>query len=992
MNKWQDYFIKYLNCYVRSLTEGKDEYFLSFCDVEEELLDGLDTSSLSEYCVIIVNNKDYSQAVRMRNTVEVSKIVLLSGEGIKQIDSLKDFNEYPIMAENREVLWKCLLRTFDLVRFSDGAKTFLSAVLDYSEIALSTLIKYLDKSVVTFKLRKTVSVTSQKKRDEKASPRRILSPEKMNVNLPVLGMWRSNQSGYLKKGETGRILRASRYNVVESRLTKAVMNGMLAGLGIEKPVTEGLASGRIENIFEKVDYEDVKDFLKIPSKGTPSSDTRPADTEEIFYENSYQYQLLTDSGKAVADIEADWIADKEQEDSDEEQQWKNYHCTEEELKRFEEQYTQLKKEVCEMNLEEALIQEIGRRLQNLQKLFVDSWAAVTQATPVCLDRFCESASGYTQEYLELLAFILGDVRVRSAIVGTDISQMLQGLFCQVEGATVEMPFYHPVCVLYHMCVRKMYQYAVGQQEKDGRDMIKDQTWLAMIERAGRQFPIEYMAVNGKTYALDHATVWQKGKVVFTDQSLGTVYSSLDFRTISSQLLEYMERHPFLTYIRITVMDISDLSGLVQLVNRIRHISQTEESNINIGKVEFLILSAREEELKKEMAQLWDGIGTEEIIRFRFDRNGYWNGKQYNMKQIIEESDIIVIADNSMLYREPRTEIYQNNGFKNRLQDIHAEKQAERYFGQPSLDVAVIWDTLQYIAQNRGEGYRIWKNREIDNGLLAEINRTVSDCPDKAIILLSSNEHILSEIFRTRYIHAHQGGYNSRSITIIEYEKDNQRKLLPDHGEAKVTYSLKDFYETTLGLEKIQEKVSDSLEDIRLEFGYQDGKFYCNCAVVTKYSDEPDREWEKQCMEWLQWQFTTLISKDNVLGIYYRDALMNCLLEQAPNLPSVLLIERLFREDFRQIIGDITRLFMMDKKQRDKSRTNCVREKDCMEALKLHEIMLFAGSKAGIDEEAVSQFKDRYETELLQRLLSCDEKYGLLPSGERDKLLKIQERI
>ena len=49
MSKWQEEFVKYVDCYVRLLTEGKEEFFLSLCDVEEELLEGLDTSGLTEY-------------------------------------------------------------------------------------------------------------------------------------------------------------------------------------------------------------------------------------------------------------------------------------------------------------------------------------------------------------------------------------------------------------------------------------------------------------------------------------------------------------------------------------------------------------------------------------------------------------------------------------------------------------------------------------------------------------------------------------------------------------------------------------------------------------------------------------------------------------------------------------------------------------------------------------------------------------------------------
>ncbi|MCM1214225.1 MAG: hypothetical protein NC331_01875 [Lachnospiraceae bacterium] len=993
MSKWQEYFVIYLETYVKAVGGDREEFFLSFCDVEEEFLKGLDTSDLTEYCVIVVNDRDYSEAVRMRNAPDVPKIVLLSGEGIKQIDSLKDFNEYPIMAENREVLWNCLKKALSLTAgFHNDAKAFLSVILDHSEVALSTLMKYLDSSVkTTIKPQKVPSGPLQKKQGQNAGiSRRVLLPEKLNENLSMLGIWKSRKTSYLYKGEINRILRASKYNVVESRLIKAVMNGKMAGKPFEKSITDGLASGDIEKIFKNVYYDDIKDFLKAPARNASPGETRPTDIEDIVYENSYQCYLLEDSGKTVAEIEAEWMADREQEDSDEEQEWKKYQLNQEDLDYAKEQFLQLKNAVWEMGSEEPVIQETGHKIHSLQLLFEESWEAVSQATPICLDKFCSGAAAYTQKYLELLAFVLNNSKMRSAVAGTGVTQRLQMLFCRTDGATVKMPFYHPVCVFYYMCVREMYRFAVKQQKKNGKHVLKDQIWHAMIQKAGMQFPIEYMTVDGKIYALDHAEVWQSGNILFENQDFGAVYSSLDFRTINRQILEYLERHPFLTHIRIAVMDISSLTGLVQLVNKILQFSQ--QAYCNIGKVEFLILSAREDELKKELSALWDSIGTGETVRFRFGRNGYWNGRQYEMGKIMGESDITIVADNSMLYLEPRKAAYYNNGLKNRLSKIELETQVERYFTQQSIDIAVLWDSMQNIAENREEGYRIWKNREIDNGLLSDINGLVSNCPGKAVILLSSNEHILSEIFRTQYIHAHQGGYNSRNITIIEFENDNQRKRLSDKGEPQVSYSVRDFYDTVLGLEDVTGFFSDFLEDIYLEFGYREGVFYCECQMMETDGDDSDGEWKMQCFDWVQWQMKSLISRENVLGIYFRNAILTYLLERVENVSSVLLLERLSVEDFRPVIEDMTVAYVREKAPRARIRAGDYAEKDCMEALKMHEIIKFARNKASIDEQTTSQFKERYETKLLKHLIKCNEMYGLLTGKDRDKLQKIQERI
>ncbi len=990
MSEWQEGFEQYIDCYVRQLTEGKEEFFLSFCDVEQELLESLDPSQLTEYSVIVVNNHDYAQAVKQRNTVNVCKIVLLSGEGVKQIDSLKDFNEYPVLAEDRKILWDCLEAALKVYLHPD-VRSFLEVILGQSEITLSNLLKYLKKSMEPKKGRKTISLKQQKNKSIISGDfENSVLTEKLNQNLFMLGMWKSNKSSVLNKGETGRILRASKYAVVESRLTKAIMDNKISDHNMIRAIMQGLAAGDINSIFKSVDYESIKEFLKSPSRGTSPKGSPSSDQEDIFYESSYQYYLSVNSGKTVAEIETEWIESRKEEESEEEQERIKYKGTKEELERFERQCHEIEKAIGEMNLEEKLIQEMKQRFTSFQELFLRVWETVIKTTPICLDKFCESAAAYTDEYLSLLTFVLDNSKICSAVAGTTIVQMLQTLFCRIKDENVEMPFYHPICVFHDLCIRQMYQYAVMQQEKDGRDAVKDQIWMNMVQEAAKQFPIEYIKVDGREYVLDHNTVWQSEEVIFIDRRKGSIYSAVDFRAISRQILNYIDRHPFLTYIKIAVLDISKLAGLVQHVNRLLQLSQ--KLSCNIGRVEFLILSAREEELKKEMSQLWDSIGSENLVSFRFDRKGYWDGSQYQLKRLAEEFDMIIIADNSMLYREPRMVPYSWNGLKNRMRPFQLEKQVDRYFWRESCDMGIIWDSLQYVAENGGDGFWCWKDREIENVLLTQINHIVSEEVNKAVVLLSSNDSILSEIHRTQYLHVLQGGYNSKKISILEFENDNRRKQLPDKGEPKLVYSLKEFYEVVLGIDDIQEKFSKFLEDIVLEFGYRDGEFYCRCVAVEQELDDSDREWMDACAEWVYWQMKKMSRADNVLGIYFQDALLNCLLTQAENLPSVLLAERLLLGGFTNALGEFTGLTIENKKTEQSKKVMQASDRDCMEAMKLHQIVCFVRDKAGVDEQSVSQFRERCDTELLERLIKCNEEYDLLLQEDREKLQKIQEGI
>ena len=143
MNEVQSCFAKYVGQYVEALTKGKDEYFLSLCDIEEEVLEGLDVSELTDFQVAVVSPRDYSAAVRLRNDTETDRIVLLSGEGVKQIDSLKDFNEYSVLCRDRGILWQCLEHVLDLRgKISAEVRTFLEEVLDAGDVSFFDLLYY----------------------------------------------------------------------------------------------------------------------------------------------------------------------------------------------------------------------------------------------------------------------------------------------------------------------------------------------------------------------------------------------------------------------------------------------------------------------------------------------------------------------------------------------------------------------------------------------------------------------------------------------------------------------------------------------------------------------------------------------------------------------------------------------------------------------------------------------------------------------------------
>lgn len=994
MNEVQSCFVKYVGRYVEALTRSREEYFLSLCDIEEEFLEGLDVSELTGFQVAIVNPRDYSAAVRLRNDTEAHRIVLLSGEGVKQIDSLKDFNEYSVLCRDREILWKCLEDVLNL-KIIEAVRTFLEVVLDAGEVTFFDLLSYLLESMD----KKTLKLFHMEKGKKIQAGSRVitsLSVKKLNRSLPLLGIWRSDDEAVPGKGKIRRMIRTSRYTVLENRLTKAVMNHEGLTENQERMVTACLARGDVKRILQELCYEEIEDLLKNAGRGRGKKPAEDTSTVESLYVCSFEYLLMEQVGEEPEEAERRL---KEERDQEEESQspilWGKYDRSEHHRAEIKEQFKQLAAAIGQMNLPREKIDLLKGKLFDLEEAFFGAWEEVWENTPVCLDGFCRAAAGYTDKYLKLMAQFLVEDRNRYAVCGMKIVELLEGLFCRKTARGIRMPFYHPVCVFYYSGIRLMYLQILEEERTGDVDGLKLRVQNAVIRKLEMNFPVEFLQAGGKVFALDHASLgypnnradgqdseagWRQW-VEFPDMEEGAVYSVSDFRLVSRQITDYLISHPLLTQVTVSLVEIGNLGGLVQLVDRIRHISRW--GGCNIGRVDFLILSVREEELKREMSQIWEAAGGGQV-RFRFSRRDYWVHGRYDMERIFRDSDLTVIADCSALYHEPRQvkERRAYNIVRGSVERMELQRQLEQYLLDGVSELPLMWDTLQHAAENREEGFFRWRGQELDNGLLGTINRRIEEEPEKSVLLLSSEDRVLSEIFRTDYVHAHRRKYNGKNMTLISFDSRNASRQLPESGELKLSCSLGDFYHMALDLNQIQKELHPELEDVRLEIRYEKGQFCCKCVAVGETAAELEEEWRDRCGEWVAWHMEEFPFRDDLMGRYFRELSMDHWREKTESLPAVLLAEKL--------AAPVTLKLEFAALESTKEDYLTGREADCLEAVKIHEMLRFAVSGAVLDEQMARQFTEQFEEEMLDRVLQCDDAHGrtLLGKAERERLDKI----
>ena len=137
-------FEKYLKKYIALLVGEKTEFFIAIVDVEKELvLDFLKNGARGmDYKIVWFERRDYADAVRLRNNPDIRKLVLLSNDTVKMIDSLKDFVEYPVVPERQEDLWPCLEAAFG-VTLNHDCQRILGTVLEQKQIPLEDMLVYV---------------------------------------------------------------------------------------------------------------------------------------------------------------------------------------------------------------------------------------------------------------------------------------------------------------------------------------------------------------------------------------------------------------------------------------------------------------------------------------------------------------------------------------------------------------------------------------------------------------------------------------------------------------------------------------------------------------------------------------------------------------------------------------------------------------------------------------------------------------------------------
>lgn len=941
-------FKNYLEKYIELLAGNQTEYFIAIVDVEKELVMEFLQNKFSKvpYQTVWVERNDYADAVRQRNNPEIRQIVLLSSDSVKMIDSLKDFVEYPIIPENLDILWECIKGAFG-VELDSECRKILGTVLEQKQISLEDLLEYIGV----------------------CCERGKCTAEKMVANLYRFEIWsikKLPEGENLKKQQLLRMIRSSSPLLVETRLLGEITGGKTEfSEKEEKEILRCLSQNDLQRLFRNISYDErIERLFKGNHQKREIQDKEKL--EEQQYENSYQYVIQENIQHSIKKVEEELSQGEENVLS--ESIWLfEYPETVELTEKFE----RIKKDAARLNFTEKKRAEILKSLDELETCAVSAVENGKTFPPPYLYHYVEGQKEFIEAYFRFLGKCLADDGIVRNCIGMDILGRMQNLFCEEKNGELTMPFYHPLVGAYYWKLQKKleeYQSRLSlQTDRLGHEVI---TTLSQIEQMN--FPVQYMVWERQLYQLDYNSLqnWNP-YVVFRRAEDYTAGSWINIRIFNEDLVDYIKRQPFLPEIRVTIVDLNDIREIESMIERLQRLPDSRECMVH--KVILNIVSEKEEELKRQLQESMDIDIDYPQVLFRFTRNLYQKGREYELKKIIEHSDLLFLADSRILYQKPRLSAWQGESgwFRIQMEKLNVEKMLDAVQEENQLEI--LWDSIHYIELEEEGKITCWKTREFRQTIFPMIQDAVKQYPDLTVVVMSSNSRALHHIYHTSGFQARKSIVPGKEMLILNYHKGCRRKKLHDRGKTEIGVSLKPFLEGVLGAAKTESLLYAETEEEKpwLVMSYEaDGLgMRLEVNVENALSDSQER---REHYEELAKSIEGFFHNDT----WFKQKLITMFYERADSYSAALTVDFLERTE---------KMPQIEYRETVSPRLRKNVDADIVSILEFQDMMEFIRKWSSIDERTVNRFRNFYREETLRYCLAADQSLHILENETRRKM-------
>lgn len=960
------FFKKYLKEYIKLLTGGRDSFFIAIVDVEQELVEQLLTEQLwqkkthrADYSLVWFERRDYAEAVRIRNDKDIQKIVLLSSDSVKMIDSLKDFVEYPVIPEDKEILWQCLETAFGQELDVDCRK-ILKVVMAHKQVSIVDLLKYLQ------------ACTKENGR---------INVQDMGMNLYYFDIWKvENLEKSVSKLYIQKVVRNSDPLLVEKKLMDGISEGKLnLRKTRQTQMVRWLSKNNFHDIFRTVSYDKVENLftgsIRINKENVPEK------TEEQTYEHSYKYALQEEVEADMEGLEDQLMQDQKEMLMDSFQMYSYPQSN-----ALESCFLQLKDKLQPMNFPDRKKYDLLQELRMLQEKFHEAVQGGREYTPAYLWHYVGSQKDFVNHYFRFLGKCVSDEGIAEICVGAGFLNAVQNIFCIKKDNELHMPFYHPLAGFYYQLLMVNYE----QMKKDflpcGDDFISEAV-QALMDKEQVNFPVQYMLYENELYQLDYTSLQKWGQeIIFTKLDAHVAGSWVDIRLLNEDLMDYIEREKFLPEVRVTVVDINDIKEVMFLVEKLRRIAESRKSMVN--KVILNIVSSKEEKLKEQLQERMEMDLDYPQVLFRFTRELYMAGETYDLPRMIKDSDLMFLADSNVLYQKPRLTTWKGdaNWLRIRFGELTLEDMLERYLADGNRELEILWDSIHHIEREESVKMACWNTQELKQVLLSDIRQFVQENPSLTIVIMSSNQQLLQHMYNIEGFQVRKSVMFGKEMLMVNFHAGSSRKRLKTGGEASVTIALKPFLEELLGVQEMRSILyadEDEGEEPCLTIGYKNGEFVFKCelgGVHEELNQNADRE-----NHYIQ--LAVDILKLSSKSPLFAEKWIAMLYEHADNYQTALMIDYMRRHSVMPV-----------QWQYEEKDCTLMEETlpDSVDVLAFQGVLNFIRQQhVTIDEYAVNKFNVLYRKEMLTGCLKADECLKFLEKTTKQKMkelyLKVEKR-
>lgn len=958
---------KYLSAYIQELTNGKDEVFIAITDINAQMLPDEYLLPVEGCRLVRAEQEDYADAVRHRNDGEVKKLVLLCSDSIRRIDSLKDFIEYPIIPDEKELLWKLLIQAFEITERDGILEEYIYTLVQNIPVEIGELLEYLEDCI----LREGTCIKFIRR--------------KINDYVNRFGVWRTKGDG-LNKGNLKRQIRYSKPDIVRQRLEKALEDKNMPDK-LRKQIVAALGKDRLEKFIKEAEFDSVEKYFRY--KKAVKKQKKEPEQEEHVYSYSYDMCLKEECWDVAAveeELQAVWGEAQEETDG----RGGSFAKAQEMFAVDEQELAKCRKEI--ENLLE-IIEEYGilkEKRERWKTCLTELLSAFNQAvergdfqkiTPVMLSQYCKNQERFLSAYFVVMGWLLTDEVMNHLCENTEIVEAFQTLFCKEEKGRIKMPFYHPVVGLYFLRLKELYEAAY--QEMERLETISDIPSF-IVDQEKLWFPVRFIQKGRKLYQLDYTSIREPGKILFYEKESRGANSPVNFRLLNSVIEEYIIQNPYLGTLSVSIVDLDDFQGLPFLLRRLQKL--VNGKNCLLSRIIIQIVSMRERELKRELERLYHmGMGDPGIY-FRFIKGKYIDdGNELEIRDLLENCDLLFFADTDVIYNSGKMVRYtqEPNEVRKRLGNFDLKEQLD-FLQTGRNHIELLWDTLQRIQNGGGAVLSKWNNQELNMRKLKEISSKVQEDAHFEAVIVSANERLLRHIYREENYQIRKSRVSGNESILLMLSQKNKKNELKEKGIEAAEISLSGLLDELTGEEDFCKQLleAEGSQEIFLQAICENGKLFFMFIVETGEKEAAEEEKEKYQ------QFAWELVKEVFAGSSYimaklREMLIDEFYGKTESYPLALALYQAGqgRGDEPKVIVHI-----QEPGEAEHSRYPAT---DIMELLDMLE---FFEKLIEVDENSVTRFMEYYKKEMLLHVLHTAEAEGLLETSMKRNMKDLCERI